>query len=79
MWFKSYLTNHKQITRVNNTESNPIDNKYGVPQGSILGALLLYTSTIWEKLWKSVTDGTLIFTDDKTVSRKLNNGHGKYK
>ena len=40
MWFRSYLTNRKQITRVNNTESRPIENKYGVPQGSILGALL---------------------------------------
>ena len=40
MWFRSYLTNPKQITRVNNTESSPIENKYGVPQGSILGALL---------------------------------------
>ena len=37
MLFRSYLTNHKQITKVNNTESSPIKNKYG---GSILGALL---------------------------------------
>ena len=40
MWFQSYLTNRIQITKVNNTESSPIENKYGVPQGSILGALL---------------------------------------
>ena len=40
MWFRSYLTNRIQITKVNNTESSPIENKYGVPQGSILGALL---------------------------------------
>ena len=40
MWFKSYLINRKQITRVNNTESSLIENKYGVPQGSISGALL---------------------------------------
>ena len=27
MWFRSYLTNRKQITRVNSTESSPIENK----------------------------------------------------
>ena len=31
MWFRSYLTNRNQITIVNNTESSPIENKYGVP------------------------------------------------
>ena len=45
MWFRSYLTNRKQITRVNNTESSPIENEYRVRvrQGSILGALLFIT------------------------------------
>lgn len=39
-WFKSYLTNRKQITKVNNFKSATVNNGYGVPQGSILGALL---------------------------------------
>ena len=33
----------KQGTRVNNAESSPIENNYGVPKGSILGALLFIT------------------------------------
>ena len=55
MWFRSYLTNRKRITRVDNTESSPIENKYGVRQGSILGSLLfiIYINDM-EKYWKSV-------------------------
>ena len=39
-WFDSYLSNRYQITKVNNTLSNPMLNECGVPQGSILGPLL---------------------------------------
>ena len=69
MWFRSYLTTRKQITRVNNTESSPIENKYGVPQGSILGALLFIINDM-EKALKNCekvlyADETLIFAEDK--------------
>ena len=72
MRLRSYLTNRKQITRVNNTEFSPIENKYGVPQGSILGALLfiIYINDMEKVLEKCeivlYADDTLIFTDDKT-------------
>ena len=71
MWFRSYLTNHKQITRVNNTESSPIDNKYGVPQRSIIKTLLfiININDMEKALEKSqivlYADDTLCFTDDK--------------
>lgn len=39
-WFKCYLSGRKQITKVNNEFSLPIDVKHGLPQGSKLSNLL---------------------------------------
>lgn len=39
-WFKSYLTNRKQLTKITDTTSDPSAINYGVPQGSILGPTL---------------------------------------
>lgn len=68
-WFKSYLTNRKQYTSVNNAESEQIYNNFGVPQGSILGALLfiIYINDMPDVIDKSemvlYADDTLIFTE----------------
>ena len=40
-WFKSYLRNHSQQCSVNNCLSDFTNLKCGVPQGTILGPLLL--------------------------------------
>ena len=40
-WFKSYLTNHSQQCSVNDCLSDFTNLKCGVPQGTILGPLLL--------------------------------------
>ena len=39
-WFKSYLNNRTQQTKVNDSISEKIEITYGVPHGSILGLLL---------------------------------------
>ena len=40
-WLASYLSNRKQFVSINDYKSNLADIKCGVPQGSILGSLLL--------------------------------------
>ena len=39
-WMESYLKNRQQFVSINGTNSKPLNIKYGVPQGSILGPLL---------------------------------------
>lgn len=39
-WFRSYLTDRTQVVRICNVISSEINNRLGVPQGSILGPLL---------------------------------------
>ncbi|KAF2349470.1 Reverse transcriptase domain [Trinorchestia longiramus] len=39
-WFQSYLSNRSHAVRLENMISSPIQNDFGVPQGSILGPLL---------------------------------------
>ena len=71
-WLKSYLTNRKQTTRVNNVKSSEITNGYRVPQGTILGALLfiIYIKDMPKVLQKcemvSYADDTLIFNISET-------------
>lgn len=71
-WFKSYLANRKQMVKLNNIKSSSIDNEYGVPQGSILGALLfiIYINDMPNVLQKCeiilYADDTLIFTEGHT-------------
>ena len=39
-WFRSYLSHRSQAVRINSVISDSLQVAYGVPQGSVLGALL---------------------------------------
>lgn len=78
-WFKSYLENRIQITKVNGRTSAPIINDFGVPQGSILGALLfiIYINDIPNVLENCeivlYADDTLIYNEANTEEECLEN------
>lgn len=74
-WFKSYLFDREQRTKVNNVTSNSIKTEFGVPQGSILGAILftLYINDMPNILKKCeitmYADDTLIFAEADTEQK----------
>jgi hypothetical protein len=80
-WYRNYLTNRKQYTVVNNTTSELMCIKCGVPQGSVLGPLLflIYISDIHKAIpdeqIKLYADDTNLFIhgpDEKLVIQKTN-------
>ena len=64
-WFKSYLIDRKQFTKVNGISSDlqPLHD-CGVPQGSVLGPILflLYINDIHQ----AIKEGTIKLFDDDT-------------
>ena len=73
-WFKSYLSKRMQRTFVNNTYSEYLCVKTGVPQGSSLGPLLFL---IYINDLMNVVDEKLLnmFADDTTILITGNNIH----
>ena len=51
-WLISYLTNRTQSASVGDLNSSPLPLKYGVPQGSVLGLILLtlYSQPVSDKI-----------------------------
>ena len=65
-WFKSYLTERKQVVIVNGVTSSEKEIRCGVPQGSVLGPLLflLYINDIYNS---SKDLDFRLFADDTSI------------
>lgn len=82
-WLKSYLSNRTQQVRFNNKYSKLMNIEHGVPQGSVLGPLLiiLYINDITkicseESNVELFADDTLIYVTGESceeLNRKMNN------
>ena len=66
-WFEDYLTNRKQITIIDHSQSRTLDVTTGVPQGSVLGPILflIFINDLPE-LSKSIFYS--LFADDSCLS-----------
>ena len=65
-WFKSYLSNRKQFSRVNGVDSSIGDINIGVPQGSCLGLLLflVYINDLPQSVQRSTVS---MYADDTSL------------
>ena len=68
-WFESYLSNRCQVTVCNGTKSRPETVQIGVPQGSILGPLLLFWVPDYLEHCDVTlyADDTVLFISDKSL------------
>ena len=60
-WFTSYVHNRKQYVTIGSSKSDELVVTHGVPQGSVLGLLLLflYYISLVEQFWKLETSEIL--------------------
>ena len=80
-WFKSYFTKHHQFVEINNAQSETLFNEYSVPQGSVLGPLLLliyinnlHNATNYSDIHHFADDTILLYSSKslKDINKKIN-------
>ena len=70
-WFTSYLRNRRQLVKLGDKQSNVANVPYGIPQGSILGPLLVIVFI--NDLPFHVTSYTIdLYADDATLTSYAN-------
>ena len=78
-WFRSYLTNRKQVVKIGDECSREKVVKFGVPQGTVLGPILflIYVNDLWSqkinaKIISFADDTVILFHDNswENVTRK---------
>ena len=77
-WFKSYLNNRKQIVRYQSCDSEYKHINCGVPQGSILGPLLLILNVNDFVATTSLFDIHTLRVHYAHAAANLNSGYSKY-
>ena len=68
-WFKSFLTDRTQRTRIGTKISEPLTLVSGVPQGAILSPIVFTLYTADMELWLK-TSNLFNFADDTTTDNK---------
>ena len=79
-WFTSYLSERTQRIDINGQISNHLENKCGVPQGSILGPLffIVFMTCICTRIW-SIYLFLLMMLQHTTVVNVLKLSHKNFK